>query len=213
MKLREKYRVQVQALHKEMSKLKFENREESSSGGGFRYTSTRLARLRERDEQFENENRRLREKSLLQEEACDARARDSQEQEQESRTQLEFDDENPYDDNAALLICPFSSSDNDSFDAPLPFEDESLCEKSLVQEETYELDRKYGKSVNRLIEYQSSSLKQMFNCTCCFKAFLVIDEIFGTQMACSQRRSDGNGCRSHTRNFGVVCMPQSTIMW
>ena len=88
--------------------------------------------------QLKLENQRLCEKSQAQEEAPDARARDSQEQER--RTQLEIDDENPDDDSAALVVSPFSSSDTDSFDALLPLEDERLCERSLVQEKALEFD-------------------------------------------------------------------------
>jgi len=54
--------------------------------------------------------------------------------------QLEIDDENPDDDSAALVVSPFSSSDTDSFDTLLPFEDDRLCERSVVQEEACEFD-------------------------------------------------------------------------
>ena len=139
-KLREKHRVQVEALEKEMSDLNLENQ-------------------------------RLREKSRVQEEVSDARARDSQEQDPR-RKRLEIDDENPDDGSTALIVSPISSSDTDSFDALLPFEDERLCERSLVQEDACNLIflrtmLKKEKEIDSLLTNgeRTSSLKQLLTFT------------------------------------------------
>jgi len=141
-------------------------------------------------------------------EACDS-------QEQERRTQLEFDDESPDDDSAALVVSPFSSSDTDVL---LPFKDERLCEKSRVREEACEFDlsldavekREKETQDSRLImEKESSSLKQLLNGTMMLvRPFLILKKSVAFKWL-APRTSWWKGMQESYEKFGhFMDMPQ-----
>ena len=212
-KLRGNHQVQVKALEKEL-RVFVRFREKSR----VRDEAFDALKIELHESKFENQI--LREKSRGRVERNVSQDQAEFPEEQERHTQLESGDENPDDDNAASVASLYSSSDADSFDTLLSFEDKILPERSLLQDEACEFDlsldavekRENEMKFNRLINGKTIELSQTVALLYddVIKEFLDNEEICGIRMACVVVGRDAGVIREFWALYGHASIYDSS---